>query len=129
MSISRNNSPAHESRVFQPSSFASRKAERAARGELAPRPRRLVSLGINERALEGFRPARQGGQVVRVELLADLDDLSQKFQRHLPYGSVEPLMHIADDPAPEHLGVIRGDGISSGTFPSALATPPAEIIT
>jgi hypothetical protein len=126
--IGTSNAPAHESEAFKPSSFATRRAARAERGELAPRPRRLVSLGVAERWLEGFGPNRRG-QLARVELLVDRDDMSQKYQRHLPYGSIEPLMAVQSDPPPEDLGVIRADGISSGAFPSALATPPPEIIT
>ena len=129
MSIGNSSAPAYESAIFKPSSFASRKAERAERGELAPRPRRLVSLGVTERWLEGFGQDRKGGRLARVELLVDRDDMGQKFQRHLPYGSIEPLMAVQSDPPPEDLGVIRADGISSGVFPSALATPPPEIIT
>ena len=128
MTLGTSNAPAHESEAFKPSSFGSRRAARAERGELAPRPRRLVSLGVTERWLEGFGPNRRG-QLARVELLVDLDDMSQKFQRHLPHGSIEPLMAVQSDPPPEYLGVITGHGLSSGTFAPALPTPPPEIIT
>ena len=76
MSIGRSNNPAHESAIFKPSSFASRKAERASRGELAPRPQRLVSVGITETWLEGLGPRRKS-QLARVELLVDADNMSK----------------------------------------------------
>lgn len=126
MTIGKSRAPAHESRVFQPSSFASRKAERASRGELAPRPQRLVSVGITETWLEGLGPRRKG-QLARVELLVDIDT-RKKFQRHLPNGTVEPLIHVSNDPPPEPLGVITGHGISSGPFPPSLPDQPAQPI-
>ena len=128
MTLGTSGLPAHESQCFRPSSFASRKAERAARGEDGPRPQRLISVGVTEQWLEGFGPRRKG-QMARIELLVDADDMSKKFQRHLPHGTVEPLMQVQSDPPPEDLGVITGHGLSSGTFPSALPTPPPEIIT
>ena len=128
MSIGNSSAPAHESRVFQPSSFANRRAERAARGELARRPQRLISVGVSEQWLEGFGPRRKG-HMARVELLVDADDMSRKFQRHLPHGTVEPLIHVESDPPPEPLGVIRAEGINSGTWPAALPDQPAQPIT
>lgn len=128
MSIGASTSPAHQSRVFEPSSFATRKAERAARGELAPRPRRLVSVGIGEQWLEGFGPRRKG-QMARVELLVDADDMAKKYTRHLPHGTIEPVIHVQSDPPPENLGVITGHGITSGTFPDALPDQPAQPIS
>ena len=127
MTIGGSNAPAHESEAFKPSSFGSRKAERRARGEDGPRPQRLVSVGVSEQWLEGFGPRRKG-QMARVELLVDIDT-GKKFQRHLPNGTVEPLIHVPADPPPEPLGVITGHGISSGTFPPALPDQPAQIIT
>ena len=128
MTIGTSTAPAHESKCFKPSTFAIRQAERASRGELAPRPQRLVSVGVTETWLEGFGPRRKG-QMARVELLVDRDDMSKKFQRHLPNGTVEPLIHVPSDPPPEYLGVITGHGISSGTFPPSLPNQPAQPIT
>ena len=127
MSIGRSNIPAHESRAFQPSSFATRKADRHARGEDGPRPQRLVSVGVSEQWLEGFGPCRKG-QMARVELLVDADN-GKKYTRHLPHGTIEPVIHVESDPPPEYLGVITGHGISSGTFPPSLPDQPAQLIT
>ena len=127
MSMTGSKSPAHESRVFQPSSFATRKAERRARGEDGPRPQRLISVGISEQWLEGFGPRRKG-QMARVELLVDIDN-GKKYTRHLPHGTLEPVIHVEADPPPEYLGVISGHGISSGTFPPAPRDQPAQQIT
>ena len=55
--------------------------------------------------------------------------MSKKFQRHLPYGSIEPVIHVQSDPPPEYLGVIRAEGISSGSWPAALPDQPAQPIT
>ena len=127
MTIGRSNIPAYESRAFQPNSFASRKAERHARGEDGPRPQRLVSVGVSEQWLEGFGPRRKG-QMARVELLVDIDN-GKKYTRHLPHGTIEPVIHVAPDPPPEYLGVITGHGISSGTFPPSLPDQPPQAIT
>ena len=60
MSLTKSDIPARESEAFKPFSFASRKAERAARGELDLRPQRLASFGVTERWLDGFGPHRKG---------------------------------------------------------------------
>ena len=115
-------------KAFEPSTFASRRAERAARGELEPRPQRLASLGVREQWLDGLGPRRKG-QMARVELLVDIDDMSKKYTRHLPHGTIEPVLHVPSDPPPEPLGVITGHGITSGTFPPALPDQPAQPIS
>ena len=127
MSLTKSNLAAHESECFKPSSFASRKAERAARGELEPRPQRLASLGVTERWLDGFGPRRKG-QMARIELLVDVDHPSRRYQRHLPHGTIEPLIHVESDPPPEPLGIIRAEGFTSGTFAPAEPDQPARPI-
>ena len=129
MSLTRSDLPAHQSRVFQPSSFASRHAERAARGEAGPRPRRLVSLGVKERWLEGFG-ARAQGQIVKIEYFSDLDHPNDYYAKALPHGTLDRIDRGGtDDPPPEQLGVITGRGMSSGAFPDALPDRPAELLT
>ena len=127
MSITRSNIPAHEAKAFRPSSFASRKAERRARGEDGPRPQHLISVGVTETWLEGFGPRRKG-QMARIELLVDVDHPSRRYQRHLPHGTIEPLIHVEPDPLPEPLGTIRAEGFTSGTFPPAEPDQPARPI-
>ncbi len=108
----REHRPASETKAFQPSNFASRYAEREARGETGPRPERLVSLGVTSTWLDGFGPNRKG-QLVRFEYLYDLDDTSRRYRRLVPHGTLEPLTQAPDDPESEPLGVIAAEGFRS----------------
>lgn len=129
MSLTRSDKPAHDSECFKPSSFASRKAERAARGELEPRPRRLVSLGVRERWLEGFG-TKSRGSMVTIEYFFDRDHSNHYYTRALPNGTLERMDRGGTDATPpEPLGVIRGRGMSSGTFPTSLPDQPASLLT
>jgi hypothetical protein len=80
-------------KVFQPSTMASRRAEREARGELE-RPRRLVTLGWRT---EHLPPAGTTGEFARwrdvqYELLFDRDRPGQMFVRYTREGAVEPIV-------------------------------------
>jgi hypothetical protein len=100
MSLTRSSISAREAKVFEPSSFASRKAEWAARGELGPRPRRLVSLGVQERWLEGFGPKKKG-QMVKIQYFFDQDHPNYYFAKALPHGSSDRIDRGGvDDPTP-----------------------------
>lgn len=90
--IEREVEPAAELPKWQrPSSFSSRKAERAARGELS-RPQRLVSLGWVKMPLETHsrdpkRPITR--KFVEFEQLYDLDHPLKRYRRFRD-GMVEP---------------------------------------
>ena len=130
MSIGASNASARESEAFRPSSFASRLAARAARGELGPRPRRLVSLGVREQVLEGLgRNARRS--VVRVEYFCDRDAPSEYFIRHLPHGTIERVDRGGIDQAPPELlcTLPEWPQITSGYFPDSLPDQPATLLT
>ena len=131
MSLTKSNTPAREALAFRASSFASRRAERAARGELEPRPRQLVSLGIKEQFLEPFgSKGKAKGQTVRIEYLIDRDHPTHYYTRAVPNGTLVRMDRGgADDPPREDLGVITGRGISSGLFPDGLPDSPATPIT
>ena len=129
MSIGTSNAPEHESAIFRSSSFGSRKAERAARGELAPRPKRLVSLGVKEMYLEPFG-SKAKGQTVKIEYLVDMDSNSDYYTRAVPHGNLVKMDRGGiTDPPPEYLGTIAGRNFTSGHFPDALPTPPVQLLT
>ena len=130
MSLTRSGIPAHQSRVFEPSSFASRRAERAQRGELAPHPRQLVSLGVRERWLEGFG-ARSQGRMVAMEYFFDQDHPNDYYARALPHGTLERIDRGGvDDPAPVPLGTVpTRPRYTSGVFPEASPDRPAVPLT
>lgn len=91
-------------RVFEPSSFATRYAARAASGETRPRAPGLVSMGAVSTWLEGSGRF-QKGRMVDIEYLYDLDDPTRRYRRMVPNGTLEPLFSTqALDPPPEHLG-------------------------
>lgn len=125
-----NGRPACETHVLQPSTMASRRAEREARGELAPRERRLVSLGVKQQWLEV--PGRWGkgrGSMVPIEFLYDVDNPTDRFRRLYPNGTLEPLdLASGGGQEVEPLGVVRPAGMSSGAFPDAVTDPPPERI-
>ncbi len=109
--------PAHEARVFQPSTFATRYAERAARGETGQQPQRLASLGVVSTWLDGFG-SRRKGQMANIEYLYDVDHPANRYRRIVPNGTLEPLTTAADDPPPEPLGILAPHGIASGYWPT-----------
>lgn len=125
-----NRPPASESRVFQPSTMASRRAEREARGELEPRPRRLVSLGVQQQWLEA--PGRFGnrkGSMVPIEYLYDADRPIERFRRLYPNGTLEALFPVSGgESETEALGVVSAEGFLSGAFPAAVTDPPPQRI-
>ena len=131
MSLTRSDKPAHESECFKASTFASRKVQRGLRGELAPRPRRQVSLGVKEQFLEPFgSKGKARGQTVKIEYLVDRDHPTHYYTRAVPNGTLVRMDRGGtDDPPREDLGVITGRGISSGVFPDALPDSPATPIT
>lgn len=113
-----------QQRVFEPSSFATRHAARAASGELRPRPPRLVSLGAVSTWLEASGRS-QKGQMVDIEYLYDLDNPTRRYRRMVPNGTLEPLFSTQVlDPPPEPLGAIRAEGFNSGYYPPATTDPP-----
>lgn len=131
MSLTKSDIAARDAECFKPSSFASRKAARAARGELEPRPRQLISLGVRAQFLEPFgSKGKAKGQTVRIEYLIDRDHPTHYYTRAVPNGTLVRMDRGgADDPPREDLGVITGRGISSGLFPDGLPDSPATPIT
>lgn len=114
---------AHESKIFQPSTFASRKADAP-----PPQGRRLVSLGQTEctRRLTGGEI-----EVIAVELFMDLDHPMEKYVR-LPG---QRLMALHDTSGPTEkvtkLGTIKDRRASrpiTDTFPAAGPQPPPRPI-
>ena len=118
--------PAAESKIFQPSTFASRKAEAA-----GPAPRRLVSLGFQPHYLDDpSRGAKGRPQRVDVELLYDADHPSQRYYRQDPNGVLEPLQDVhGKQEQTEPLGVVDpkswGHSGMYGDAPAETVTPVA----
>lgn len=94
---------ARDARVFEPSSFASRRAERAARGEDRRDPR-LVSLGRTEYRLMGS--TGQPNRIAEVEMLFDADSPNDFYVRHPGTSWLEPIQR-----GPDH----RQEVVSLGT--------------
>jgi len=115
--------PAHEAECFRPSTFASRRADRLAKGEPEVPPRRLVSYGTAERWLEPT--GRTGrGRMITMELLVDVRS-GAGFQRMIPFGTLEPLAgQSGGEESVEYLGRINPTG-GSGLF----APAPADVAT
>lgn len=112
--------------MFQPSSFASRKAEAA-----GPAPRRLVSLGYQPHWLDDpSHNAKGRPQRVDVELLYDADHPSRRYYRQDPNGVLEPLQddHGKEEQV-EALGVVDpkvwGHSGMYGDAPAETVTPVA----
>ena len=90
--------------VFQPSTFASRKAERLAREGDQPPKRQLVSLGTQEVRLPGMgskgKPA-----VAKVELFFDRFHPAQMFVRHEGETVLQPVVwRVTEEESVEDLG-------------------------
>lgn len=113
--------------VYQPSSFASRRAEAQARGERRS-GQRLVSLGVREQWIEaGGRFGK--GTMVKLEFLFDADDPNRRYRRLYPNGTLEPIdIATGGQQTVEPLGVIRAEGFSSGTFAPAVTDPAPQPI-
>jgi hypothetical protein len=116
--------PAHQAEVFKASTFASRRADAAARGDLTPRPRALVSLGVQSMRMPGPRSI-DPDRVVNVEYLYDAHRPARRYRRPVPFGMLEPLDHRANDPRPEPLGIMTDRGDIRSIF-CAEATPDPE---
>jgi len=118
--------PAAQSKIFQPSTFASRKAEVA-----GPAPRRLVSLGYQPHWLDDPSHKANGRpQRIDVELLYDADHPSQRYYRQDPNGVLEPLQDVhGKEQEVERLGVVDrsswGHSGSHGDAPSDTVSPVA----
>lgn len=84
---------------MQPSSFASRRAQRQ------EQPRRLVSLGVTPVHLDGFG-SKAKGQVVDMEYLYDVDHPSRRYRRMVPNGTIEPLFETRGEEPVEKLGTM-----------------------
>src|SRR5664279_741372 len=115
--------PAHEAECFRPSTFATRKAARLARGEPEVPAPRYVSYGTTQRWLEPT--GRTGrGRMITLELLVDVRS-GAGFQRMIPFGTLEPLAgQSGGEESVEYLGRINPTG-GSGLF----APAPADVAT
>lgn len=97
--------PACEAKAFQTSTFSSRRAERAARGELH-RPRRLVSMGKTEVRLGGAG-RDQPNRIVEVEVWFDADKPMEFYVRH-EGGQIQPAVQRSGSTQKvEKLGTVR----------------------
>lgn len=77
-----------------------------------------MSLGVTSTWLEGFGPNRKG-QMANIEYLYGYDHTANRYRRLFPHGTLEPITQVADDPAPEPLGVITAAGFRSNHWPAA----------
>jgi hypothetical protein len=118
--------PSELPKVFQPSTMASRRTERAARGELE-RPRRLISLGWHREVIDGLgtndkRTAR------KFEMMFDADRPADVFIRLAVGGPLTPLVQRRYDDRPRLIdkGRIPARARPSGHYPPA--GRPNEVI-
>lgn len=83
--------PARDARVFAPSSFASRRAERGARGD-APPSRRLVDMGMQKRWVpRGGSLGNGQGQMVEYRAFMDSRRPRDIFVEWVPGGPIVPM--------------------------------------
>lgn len=116
--------PARDSRIFQPSTFATRKAESASR----PRPqgRRLVFVGTTEHRQNDIKTGRV--EVVDVELYVDADNMARQFYR-FPRGVIQAadVDNRVDEVTP--LGVFRRDRHPRSGRADAVPEPAPRPVT
>lgn len=126
MSFSAGARPARDAKVFEPSTFGSRRAA----GDVS-RPQRIVSLGVSPTWLPDLSARRSGhGRMVDVEYLYDIDRSSRRYRRVLPYGQLEPLFDSQPPEKPEPLGFFRSArGQSSGHYPTTGTADRVERVT
>jgi hypothetical protein len=86
--------PARESRIFQPSTFASRKAEADARNAILSR-QRLASLGPTEYTQRNTRNGKI--EVLEAELFVDVDHPTKRYVTIQGIPGVHPLFAASGD--------------------------------
>ena len=98
--------PARDAKFFQPSTFSSRAAERAARGE-KPRGQRLVSLGKTPiRMPTAGRNDANINRIVEVESFFDADHVNDFYARY-EGGRIEPVLrHTGENQKVVKLGTM-----------------------
>jgi hypothetical protein len=103
--------PAREAKVFQPSSFATRRRPEE------PRGRRLVHLGTQQIPLPAAGRS-QKNQIAEVDVYCNVDRMSEMFVGHGGNPTMEPLTrHHYPDEKVEQLGSVRvNPGMPSTTF-------------
>lgn len=115
--------PTHRARIFQPSSFASRKAQAEANNAERAVPR-LVSLGPTERWMRD----RNNQQImVEGELFCDVDNPMRTWVKLEGYTNLEPLFDLGDGKSDkaEALGTIKRDARFAGRFEPSMQDDPA----
>lgn len=122
--------PASESKIFQPSTYASRKAERMAEGGPAAPSRRLASLGTTEKSWRNQRTGQV--EVMELELLFDVDHPVNRYFRVPGDSVVQPLNQdtgMTEVVAPLPPVGPRWHGAPGSSFPRSLPDPAPQPIT
>jgi hypothetical protein len=143
--------PAREQRSLQPSTFASRHSDRAARGDHEHRSPRLVSVGTGQQRVEAAGRF-QKAKLVTFEYLQELGDSSRRYVRAVPHGELQPLfdtrptdereeilipdakaiterLGYGSDPAPEPLGVVSAKWTGRLSYAAARSDPAPQRIS
>ncbi len=124
--------PAHEAKVWEPSTFASRRAENVAAGR-TELPQRIATLGVVKTPLDmPGRAGREGGapRIVDIEYFFDVDHPAKRYRRVLPYGALERLDRVtgAEDSV-QDMGFIPRSSRPAGAFAPAADDPPPERVS